>query len=779
MNMEMWSSEERHQGFSCILAGLLGIFASVIILGLSINEQWLEKSLYHYIVAIIVFFLMTIFSYIVFSKVLKIDRFNGEGRKGIIIAVGIYVMSAVLMYGMLKADDGYVGADVSGFFWHIIPKWIIILIVIAISLCFFLFILKETGKTKSKMFYLFYFAMSVAWAGTAVYLNCFSSDTYHIDAYLHPIYNVYFHEPYSELSYSIYGHYELFYLLPMKIFGTSPVVICALIFIVAIISAMFILLTVHELTESAVIRCLIPFALLVPTGCMFMTSSYQSTPHRIFFPAMLIFYCTKIAKDNRQFSKKEGVFGFIICSLGVLWNTETGIFCCIAWAAYIIIQKLQEKKMTMVEFMTLIVRLILLMILEILAAIVIVNIYNFYVGGPVFIKEFFYPYINSSFMNNYIIPVRFGNYPYIYILALALAAITYGTSKTRLFHCTQYDRKAGALVATGVIILGQLSYYITRAAYYALLITFPFVVILIAFFSNTIIKYSKELLEEKRVSIQDGIKIGIASSCIMAIAMLCLMCTSITTCYAQNFANEKYFVKQLKDEVKQLENRIEPNTYAVGWGTDEIYGLLGWNTNYHMLGTTDVLVDQISNAAVFSVLKEEANSQDSVFLANSAYTEYPILGINYSMKSQFELFGSKYAHFINNMYKKMVKCSKYSELTADASFFIDDVIDCGEYYSINGWFYINGENVETEDCANAVWGLKNLTTDEVYMLDFAAVLREDISKTIADGHNYNYAGLYGRIAKDEIDIANNKYEIVIIYGEDNYQIKGTGRMLIQ
>lgn len=50
MNIEMWSSEERHQGFSCILAGLLGIFASVIILGLSINEQWLEKSLYHYIV---------------------------------------------------------------------------------------------------------------------------------------------------------------------------------------------------------------------------------------------------------------------------------------------------------------------------------------------------------------------------------------------------------------------------------------------------------------------------------------------------------------------------------------------------------------------------------------------------------------------------------------------------------------------------------------------------------------------------------------------------------
>lgn len=306
--MEMQSREENFQGFSCMLAGLLGIFVSVTILGLSINKQWFEESLYHYIAAIIVFFIITIFSYTVFSKVLKIDRFHDEGRQGIILAVGIYAISAVLMNGMLKADDGYVGADVSHFFWHIIPGWIITFLVIAISLCIIFSITKETGKAKSKMFYFFYFAMSVVWAGTAVYLNCFSSDTYHIDAYIHPIYNVYFHEPYSELSYSIYGHYELFYLLPMKICGTSPVVICALIFIVAIISAMFILLTVHELTESSLIRCLIPFALLVPTGCMFMTSSYQSTPHRIFFPAMLIFYCTKIAKDNGQLVKKGGEY---------------------------------------------------------------------------------------------------------------------------------------------------------------------------------------------------------------------------------------------------------------------------------------------------------------------------------------------------------------------------------------------------------------------------------------------------------------------------------------
>ena len=191
-----------------------------------------------------------------------------------------------------------------------------------------------------------------------------------------------------------------------------------------------------------------------------------------------------------------------------------------------------------------------------------------------------------------------------------------------------------------------------------------------------------------------------------------------------------------------------------------------------------MLVDEIANANVFRVLKEEVNSQERVFLANPVYTTYPILNRNYCLESEFELFHSKYAYFAQNTYDKMVQCSEYGTLTSDANFFIDNVIDCGDYYSINGWFYVRGENIESKSSANASWGLKNLTTDTVYILDSNAVFREDISRNIADGYNYDYAGIYGRVAKEEINATNNQYEIVIIYGGDNAEIKGTGRMLI-
>ena len=71
-------------------------------------------------------------------------------------------------------------------------------------------------------------------------------------------------------------------------------------------------------------------------------------------------------------------------------------------------------------------------------------------------------------------------------MLLAFGAIAYGISKTRIFHINivTEEKWAAVVFMTGVILLGELAYYLTRAAYYGLLITFPFALILITYFAD-------------------------------------------------------------------------------------------------------------------------------------------------------------------------------------------------------------------------------------------------------------------------------------------------------
>ena len=92
----------------------------------------------------------------------------------------------------------------------------------------------------------------------------------------------------------------------------------------------------------------------------------------------------------------------------------------------------------------------------------------------------------------------------------------------------------------------------------------------------------------------------------------------------------RYNWEDYKNAFSEIEAEVEPNTYAVGWGVDEIYGVLGWDTGYHLLGTTDTIVDIEANEAIYNQLIAEANSKDHVFLTDEAYK---ILGDDYRLKN--------------------------------------------------------------------------------------------------------------------------------------------------
>lgn len=81
-------------------------------------------------------------------------------------------------------------------------------------------------------------------------VNTFEGDPYHGEAYLESIYNVADGVPYEELTTGIYGHYGLFFLLPMKIFGAKAVVIQFLIALVGVVTDLAMLYCIHHLIKK-------------------------------------------------------------------------------------------------------------------------------------------------------------------------------------------------------------------------------------------------------------------------------------------------------------------------------------------------------------------------------------------------------------------------------------------------------------------------------------------------------------------------------------------------
>ena len=68
--------------------------------------------------------------------------------------------------------------------------------------------------------------------------------------------------PYEELTTGIYGHYGLFFLPPMKIFGAKAVVIQFLIALVGVVTDLAMLYCIHHLIKKNWVRLLM--ALVVP-----------------------------------------------------------------------------------------------------------------------------------------------------------------------------------------------------------------------------------------------------------------------------------------------------------------------------------------------------------------------------------------------------------------------------------------------------------------------------------------------------------------------------------
>jgi len=576
----------------------------------------------------------------------------------------------------------------------------------------------------------------------------FSGDPYHINAYIHPIYNVFYNTPYSSTSYSIYGHYELFYKPFLKIFGTSPYVIMIVVLILSFLTAFLLTRVVYKLVSNTVIRLLFPIALIAPTGVLFDSVSYMTTPHRLLWGSIILTYAIKTNKGKYYY-----VIGYILTALSLMWNTESGLVYIIVWSVYCLFNELDFNIKSILKRIGLCV---LGIVLAIILGLAFVNIYNLIVGGSVFVKHFFYPIINDKFVENYVANIKFGNYMYMYCLYSSLAIVIYcGYSYIRN---KKLNEEQIVILMNATIVFGLELYYILRPVYFAILIVYPFTLVNMSYLAEKGV-YKGINIFDIRYNMMNRI---ISIMMFIVIGFLSLISCEIPNKYAERYDEKRYTRETIDDELEWIENTVPENAYAFGWGIDEWYGYLGRPITYTMVGTTDVLLDIKANQNVYDKLEKEANESQYVFMQAFSFSKYHILNLNYVMTDRNNLINDNYALFESKEYQQAKKdsISKYTNMGSIKIFCFDDILIDNGYLSISGYAIDDSLNWAEEN-DNIKIGLLDKESGKVLISDTSCVSRPDVNEVYTE-NDYTYSGFYSRVDSVEID-SSTEYEIVIMF----------------
>lgn len=684
---------------------------------------------------------------VLFSAVFQKIKLELHGKMRIIIKLFssfFALASFVLLY---KGDTGYLGADTAGFWWHQLP----LPVVLIIFCCVYILVIalkdtivqKEYQKIQGIWFW--YVVWAVLYALTVVYFDVFKADIYHIDAFMHPIYNIYYGTPYSEISYGLYGHYELLYQIPMMIFGTSPVVICGVLFVTSFLTATCLFGIVENVVSSKVIRLIIPIILLLPSGVMYRNCAFQAIPHRIFFPVLILWF---ILQEDK-FSKKCNyiILANVICCMSILVNTESGLFTCAGWSLYLILNAIRTKSFRW----SYLLKIILARLLNLGIAILVVNVYNFIHGGGVFVKEFFFPYTNSTFLSHYTYELPGGITPYLIAFLLGLAFLC-GTS-IKVVIGRSGHKEIIFIAAVAIVLLGELSYYIVRPAYYALMVVYPFFLILIA--------YLIELKDKVHEELAKTLLGEMSQYAMVIVAVLLIMSAGVIEKISIQSINGFYDVTTYEQNKEYAQNVIGERIYALGEGVDELYGVLGWDAGYHLFGTTDVLYDPEANSKVYDQLVDEANQQNDVLLCETAYKQHNPLYEDYKMTKEMVLYNRKYAIYTKDKYVSSEQIT--GEENADINIMgeLQYIGNQENYYSILIKVHNTQEAMDDRDYSRLRVGLLDRETGQII-----SAVTSEVEMLPNNEYESSEVGIYGRIRKEELNF-NYPYEVIILENVDD------------
>lgn len=189
-------------------------------------------------------------------------RLQGRGAAAALVVSALVTAAYLIYYANIGVSKEFAGPSYSPSSLmapQMVPLYYLLAVLFFVAAIYLLL----TGKDCPQWMAWGGYGLSAVMYFLGVWIvNTFEGDPYHGEAYLESIYNVADSIPYEELTTGIYGHYGLFFLLPMKIFGAKAVVIQFLIALVGVVTDLAMLYCIHHLIKKNWVRLLM--ALVVP-----------------------------------------------------------------------------------------------------------------------------------------------------------------------------------------------------------------------------------------------------------------------------------------------------------------------------------------------------------------------------------------------------------------------------------------------------------------------------------------------------------------------------------
>lgn len=409
---------------------------------------------------------------------------------------------------------------------------------------------------------------------------------FHIHAYFNPIYNAVDFIPYSNLITSIYGHYSLFYILPVRflmLFGI-PKVYAVMIFTMVVGAATFLLL--YILLEK-IIKNDVLFILTVLGSAYLSFESYyagqyyQLLPHRLFFPVLILFVSWMML--NKKCPK---FVGWVVSGLAMLWNFETGIICTLIMCGVFFILEYaiygNEKKRSVGV-------IVLLDALYGIAAFaggyLFLNLFNLIIGGKALsILDYIFPIASKEFVvEGLALKLQDISAVYFMEILLFLGLFVYFILRTLKKTISIKD---SMILILSVMGLGMLTYYMNRAAYNNISIShICFVGVMALLLQKMITQQSDDSLLKKVVLTPTKF----VPFTVLVIMLSFYVLGSVTNVKgALDFRKatvwDMYTIDFLTEEIKTF---VPENVTGAGVGISDLYSLLGWDNDIKVMDYAD------------------------------------------------------------------------------------------------------------------------------------------------------------------------------------------------
>lgn len=537
---------------------------------------------------------------------------NAAGQK---ILFSVLLLSQIPFWIICVANETDQVSSVAGRYgWHTHPLIFGIILFLAelLILTWMYAKISVPGRDGEWIVWLTYVVLTVLILYSMYTPNIFGrgeqSDSYHCHAYFNSVYNIYQGMPYTHNVTSIYGHYALFFKIPMKLLHGDFRAFVMMLAMVGTFAHVCAFLTLQLLVESRALRIAGALAIAFPILGMRGGYYWQVWPHRIVFPMILLLYGAVILKKNyRGFISTAG--GYLICLLAVLWNTETGIFLAISWAAMYVSRYFSENRVKIGKFLINIAVHVAGIVFSVLGAYGTVNLYNILKHSPVnSLEDFLVPLLSSNYMEG-VLHLDMPLYPcaYMAVITLFLMGTSVGLSgwfQEEKKQC--WNRELIFLLSVGA--LGCLVYYINRPAYHNLdCVALPSA-ILSAYFGQYGLRFirNKEWKNFGKISSTHVFRAGVGLICTAAVLA---MSTGTVLQFAQNSQIKENFHDMEDSEglAAQVAEMVPGNTPAFGINIPEIYSLLQRRTECFTMDFSDMLVrpdslkelkDQLEHAEV-------------------------------------------------------------------------------------------------------------------------------------------------------------------------------------